>query len=234
MSVMAARVTATPSGPMRDPGLGGLQRVAAARRRDAHADQPLAVAHGSGRRIALVPAEHLGALAQAGHHGAGRIGDALLGVLAGVVADAQFDRDRASASRPARPWRIRAPACRRPRPAPAWRKPTAYRAPRGDARDPVGGRVERARHLGGGLEVLLADVVARPGSWPTATSLPSRVGPEADALHRIGAVDGRLEHLLTRQRHLHGAVDDLGGQRGQHRRRAAPAAWPRSRRRRSG
>ncbi len=88
----------------------------------------------SRRRLPLVPAEQFGALAQAGHHGAGGVWH-VLRRIDGRVVDGRAGRSGpCRASRPARPWRIRSPACRPPRPAPASRRRPERRAPPAGAR----------------------------------------------------------------------------------------------------
>ena len=84
-------------------GLGGQQEVAADGGRHAHADQPAAVAHLAGLRIALAPAERLGAVAACTRSAAGpsRAGRSRGACLARCGCAARSGRGRAG--RPARP-----------------------------------------------------------------------------------------------------------------------------------
>ena len=109
-------------------------------------DQPAAVAARAGRRVAVRPAEALGALAQAGDEVAAAERHAGLGVDLGLVAHAQLDRVDAAAARRARPSPTPARTCPGTRPARASRTASARRAGasrwRGAA---VGRRVHHAR-----------------------------------------------------------------------------------------
>ena len=101
-----------------------------------------------GLRIALAPAEAIGADAQAFDELPLR--EAPLGVFGidlGVVENAKLDRDRARASRPFRRWRSPAPSCPAPRPARAWRCLRADRAPQAASRS-CGWRRRRAAASG--------------------------------------------------------------------------------------
>ena len=208
MSVIAICTVATPSRAERDAGLGGQHRVAADRGRHAHADQPLARrATWPGFGLRLAQPNSSAPFCMQGTSVRVEKGMLLLGILASARCGCAARSDRCPARRPARPSRIRAPAGRPPRPARASRTRPAGRACTSRCVVmPVRRRVERARRAGRGLVEVLARRVVRPGIVADRGQRAVALGAEPQALDRVGAVGGDVEHLLAGQRDLDGPV----------------------------
>ena len=196
--------------------------------------QPAAVAADARPRVAVGPAEALGALAQAGDEVPGREAVAGLRIDLRLVADPQLDRVDAGTRSRARPSPTRARTCPGTRRARA--STTASGTSRRDEavrRPPRRRGVHHPRHDRGLLRELLDrrrlldDVVGDRDEPPVA------VGAEPEPLDRRRAVAGEREHLLPRDGELHRPADVPRRDRRERSRAAAACPSSRSRRRRA-
>ncbi len=175
----------------------------------------LAVAHLAGLRIALVPAEALGAVGHALDQLAGRVRLAGLWMGVRLVADAQLDRIEPQLFGELVHGALEAHHARR-------LARRAHGAGDGDvdplqevAGQPVRRGIERAREVGGALDErrVLGAVGGRLQSECRQPAVA--VGAQAHALNRRRPMDRGVEHLLAGERDLDRRLQVAGGERRQ-------------------
>ena len=189
------------------------QQVASRRNREAHADKPLALAGRAGFRIALAPAEHLGALIHAGQQAARGEGVVVGRIARRLIALAQFDGVHVQPMR-----QLIHRAFEREHPDRLARRAHGAGQHEIEAHDfmrdePIVSGVKKLRRNPGWLEKVLPLQIAAKSFMRDGGKRSILGGSEAHMLLRVGTTHRRFEHLRARHDDFHRPLQLLRRQR---------------------